>query len=67
MRSSYQELKDKWETVSHRKIFKIEHRPESEFLAYLDELSRFVTCGGTRKPMFRKIRDTLINNRLYSN
>lgn len=60
MERSYTELADHWAMINKKRPFKVLHKEESKYIAYMDSLTRFILYGGKRKSMLVRLRKILI-------
>lgn len=57
---SYKDLLNEWSRISNTIPFNLTHSRESKFLAYIDELTRFISYGGERVSLLKKLRGLMI-------
>lgn len=60
MAVSYNNLLERLGRLQKRLVCKVSHHHESKFLAYMDGLTRFISYGGERVKMLRRVRASLV-------
>jgi hypothetical protein len=55
MMSGYRELVSRWAEISHMKPVVVPVSRESKYIAYLDSLARFISYGGPRARVLKKL------------
>ena len=57
---SYSSLQKQWATISRSKEYTIGPAIESKYLAYMDGLTRFISYGGERAVMLKRLRRIMV-------
>lgn len=60
MELSHKQLADKWRELSNTITFQIDFSKESKYLAYMDSLTRFISYGGERASLLKKLRKVMV-------
>ena len=60
MSNSYMALSQQWAEISRAWVPSVVFTAESKFLAYMDGLTRFISYGGDRVAILRKLRRTMV-------